>query len=1020
MKLLRKICSTLTTSLFVVALLLFVTVLTAAACSNRVTMSFETFGGTKISSISTEAGKEIKIPGDPEKDGYVFLGWYLDRDCLGEAQRLPDVMPESSVTYYAKYAQYPVLTLNTEGGTLERTHYYVEEGTNLSEFLSGIEPRKDGLLFDGWTCAGKPLDENAVMTEEDLTLTARYLATYTIETRLQSADGSSYDVEKSVGYGREGERIKLTPPTYEHFTFSEELSLPLERTLQPGENAFVFTYQRERRTVHYLPGSPDGTVTGETPDTQTYYRGEFVLPDCGYAAEGYAFLGWGTSPTATEPIPSGERYTLGEEELILYALWATEHADGRGNAGKLLLSCNRNETGEQLALLSLDSGVARGSYSPQDNVLSILGTTGRIEHGFYLLSDSGTYTGYSLADDLSHARYGVLALDFETNAAQFSLDEKVLVGSYAYQFDETNQSFTGRYEFVSGEEIFLFTLRQGDGTFLKQGEEAGEYLAYDGYAADSYGDKLIFDGFGNVSFARGTDCAGAYLGTGKDGEWTVTEDSAAQTVLLRKEVKRVGETVLRQRNVFLVFDEARAGEFSGENGETLSLDGYGVLAQFAANGQSVSGSYSGEGQLVTLPESGLRFVLNGRKFTAVGEEAGYYDGARGRLFLDGTGGASFSNGAVGTYAPLPTGDWNMEIKGENFRFQTAGKTYRQFDEAIHGIFLTLGGGLDLDGYGGGTYVTVEHGSVPVRVEEADGQFEIFSETFSTLTRSLTFSVDRVNRTVTRVTAREAGKYTLSGTDAASYIRLDGAGNATLFAENGETAATGTYSCEADRGAFVLALNEEFPLYYFRFRLNENGVCAVYSEELSGTFTGGNGALVLDGYGGGIMQTQGETVSGSVRAENGKIRLDSGEITYFITLSGKQIVSAERYVRYAAPNGETLFVCGETAFFQGGKSGTLAELGGGEYSFTADGESIVLLLENGKCYFFDESVSGTYLSADGMLLVLDGYGRGTVGEESCLVLSRENNVLQLQTTGKTLFIVTDGGTFAFGTVVTELQ
>lgn len=99
MKFLRKMCSTLTTSLFVVLLLLFVTVIAAAACSNRVTMSFETFGGTKISSISVDAGKQISLPDDPEKDGFVFLGWYLDRDCTGEQQRLPDVMPSSSVTY---------------------------------------------------------------------------------------------------------------------------------------------------------------------------------------------------------------------------------------------------------------------------------------------------------------------------------------------------------------------------------------------------------------------------------------------------------------------------------------------------------------------------------------------------------------------------------------------------------------------------------------------------------------------------------------------------------------------------------------------------------------------------------------------------------------------------------------------------------------------------------------------------------------------------------------------------------
>ena len=62
-------------------LLLLVTVLLLIkGCSNNnsYTIKFDTDGGTKVTSQKVKANDKVDVPTDPVKDGYIFLGWYLD------------------------------------------------------------------------------------------------------------------------------------------------------------------------------------------------------------------------------------------------------------------------------------------------------------------------------------------------------------------------------------------------------------------------------------------------------------------------------------------------------------------------------------------------------------------------------------------------------------------------------------------------------------------------------------------------------------------------------------------------------------------------------------------------------------------------------------------------------------------------------------------------------------------------------------------------------------------------------
>lgn len=44
----------------------------------KYTVKFDTQGGSKISNVSVTSGKTVSKPKDPTRDGYKFVGWYLD------------------------------------------------------------------------------------------------------------------------------------------------------------------------------------------------------------------------------------------------------------------------------------------------------------------------------------------------------------------------------------------------------------------------------------------------------------------------------------------------------------------------------------------------------------------------------------------------------------------------------------------------------------------------------------------------------------------------------------------------------------------------------------------------------------------------------------------------------------------------------------------------------------------------------------------------------------------------------
>lgn len=605
MKILRKTFLTVSVSLFSIMLFCFLTVIFAAACSDKVTMSFETFGGTKIEAISLSSGSEVTAPENPEKEGYVFVGWYLDKNCEGESTQLPDTMPSQSVTYYAKFEQYPTLTLDLNGGVLDKTVYYVKEGTNLCAFLSDIVPEKEGLAFQEWQFDGEALAEDAVMPETDVALTAQYIASYRVEVLLQSASSrTQFDVAESYdGTEREGAVVSAQIPSYDHFYFDETQSTAAERTLSAGENVIRFVFMRENVLLQYisLDGVLEETVT-------SYYGGSVMLKEGACNDEEYIFFGWMKDDGAAAYF-AGEEFIMGAEDIALYAVRAKTYTDGRGSSAILAVAECENGDGTQSARLLDGAKAERGLFNAADDTFLVGDTDGRLDgRGNFLLSDSGSYAGYSLAANKADEElYGSLTLDFKTGTALLNINGETVEGSYTYLYDEELQRYTGKYTFIAQSEEVLFLI-DGD-HFLKEGEEKGLYYYYDCLTGE-YDVQIVvmLDGFGGAVYASGgVSISGTYCGGGTD-EWLLTSENGVMRLMTGVCGPAFGGNS-KSVAVFLIYRADWAGSFVSGAGETLTLDGYGFSAIYRTAEGEEDGVFTVEGNTVSFKGTNAAYTF---------------------------------------------------------------------------------------------------------------------------------------------------------------------------------------------------------------------------------------------------------------------------------------------------------------------------------------------------------------------------------------------------------------------------
>ena len=139
---------------------------------SEITITYNTNGGVKIESVKVKAGEKVKLPG-AQKEGYTFLGWYLNNKLIeNETSFTDDVTLVAGWKKISEDAKTVKIKFDSSGGNT------VSEMTvECNEVLPQLPiPTYNGYAFIGWTTSGKGITQGTKISCDngDLTFIANW------------------------------------------------------------------------------------------------------------------------------------------------------------------------------------------------------------------------------------------------------------------------------------------------------------------------------------------------------------------------------------------------------------------------------------------------------------------------------------------------------------------------------------------------------------------------------------------------------------------------------------------------------------------------------------------------------------------------------------------------------------------------------------------------------------------------------------------------------------------------------
>ena len=180
--------------------------LTAVYTLNEYTVTFNSDGGTSVTSQKVNHNEKVTRPTNPTKEGYTFKEWQLNGNLYDF-----DTLVTDNITLTAVYTinQYTV-TFDSNGGTsiTEQTVDYNGKTTEPTN------PTKEGYTFKGWKLNGNTYDFNTLVTG-NITLLAEWeINHYTITF---NSDGGTSVTSQTIDYN--GKATRPTDPTRGGYQF---------------------------------------------------------------------------------------------------------------------------------------------------------------------------------------------------------------------------------------------------------------------------------------------------------------------------------------------------------------------------------------------------------------------------------------------------------------------------------------------------------------------------------------------------------------------------------------------------------------------------------------------------------------------------------------------------------------------------------------------------------------------------------------------------------------------------------
>ena len=296
-------------------------------------------GGTIVSSRPNTYiyGQVTNLPTKVMKDGYTFIGWYEDKECLNKKITSIDTDRNENITLYAKWSD---------------TKYNITYISNNEDITSTLDAAKEVVYgttyelpvlnsttttyFAGWynnpEFAGTSITHTPIHPEDNLT----YYAKWTTNNAKQITyvlDGGAF-VGTYPTYYTEGSPIYLSQNVkkegyyfrgqYDNPQFDGEIINTIKAT-DTGDKTFYAKWTPVYYNISY--DTDGGTIIGIS--TSSYVYGTIVKFPTNVVKDGYVFTGWKdvetknivTETTSTQlgHIKLEAQYTVAKYPLILDA-----------------------------------------------------------------------------------------------------------------------------------------------------------------------------------------------------------------------------------------------------------------------------------------------------------------------------------------------------------------------------------------------------------------------------------------------------------------------------------------------------------------------------------------------------------------------------------------------------------------------------------------------------------------------------------------------------------------------------
>lgn len=290
-------------------------------------IKYELNGGKFSTTVfeSYSSGDEFTLP-IPEKEGYVFEGWYLNSDYSGEEKEKILSSDFKDIVLYAKFSikedEYKI-EYNLNGG------YFIDDV--LYEYTPGViyklpEPEKDEYIFDGWylnsECTGETITEINTNEQQTISLYAKWEDIYVRRSITFFLEGGKFTSEYPESYP-EGKGVNLPTPTRKGYDFAGWKDTSNEKIITEinskayGDKVLVAVWEKiyVYSEIEYVLNG--GTLESDAP--QIYPEGKWItLPTP--KKNGYFFRGY-----YYESDFSGKEITMIDNgktgKITVYAKW---------------------------------------------------------------------------------------------------------------------------------------------------------------------------------------------------------------------------------------------------------------------------------------------------------------------------------------------------------------------------------------------------------------------------------------------------------------------------------------------------------------------------------------------------------------------------------------------------------------------------------------------------------------------------------------------------------------------------